>query len=177
MCWLFPQKKTYYCNNSTNFGSLSSVFLQKPLRIICATPNRSLIGAAHATCNIPTRTETDINATAGWQSVGVNLVAGDRVTVEYVSGQAVDADGYPGVAPRKLQGPCAAAPLPAETHAALIGRVATGRAFLIGKHRAFPVDRAGALELRMNGADACAGDSRGSIRVRISRSPAVAPTP
>jgi eukaryotic-like serine/threonine-protein kinase len=133
----------------------------------------------------PERTETDIDAKAGWQSVGVNLVAGDRVTVEYVSGQwaadatgqTVDADGYAGVAPRQLPGPCAAAPLPAETHAALIGRFAAGMAFLIGKHRAFPIDQAGVLELRMNAADACAGDRRGSIRVRVSRSPAETPTP
>lgn len=117
-----------------------------------------------------------VRAADGWQDAAVDLTAGEALEVRYitgtwtinVAGRWFDADGYPGYYPRDIQGACAMAPLPDEQNGALIGRIGGGPPFLIGNHKAIVTDRAGALQMRMNDADACYPDNGGSVEVAVS---------
>lgn len=129
-----------------------------------------------------------VRAADVWQDAAVDVAAGEPLEIRYitgtwtinVAGRWFDADGYPGYYPRDIQGACALAPLPDEQNGALIGRIGGGPPFLIGNHKALVADRPGALQMRMNDADACAPDNGGAVEVAIDRgagatAPATAP--
>jgi hypothetical protein len=132
----------------------------------------------------PAQSELTVDAKLGWQTSGVTLTVGDRVTVDYVSGRwsagpggdSVDAAGNPGRLARDTGDRCAAAPLPAEPNGALIARIGTGLGFVIGDHRVFVATSEAQLDFRTNVADACLGDDVGGVRVRVSHTPATTPT-
>ncbi|MFN8424545.1 MAG: hypothetical protein U0470_14600 [Anaerolineae bacterium] len=118
-----------------------------------------------------------VRAADVWQDAAVDVAAGEPLEIRYitgtwtinVAGRWFDADGYPGYYPRDIQGACALAPLPDQQNGALIGRIGGGPPFLIGNHKALVADRPGALQMRMNDADACVPDNGGAVEVAVDR--------
>ncbi|MQP66057.1 hypothetical protein GE253_11970 [Niveispirillum sp. SYP-B3756] len=129
-------------------------------------------------------TSVSVQANVGWQDSGVQVAAGQTVTVTYVSGDwtadpktndgnAYDANGCPGLI---VPGSQTAFPMPGVTMGALVGKVGeSGTAFLIGDGpQVMPSGDVGTLYLCINddltGAyGAGLADNSGSVTVQIDQ--------
>ena len=127
--------------------------------LACATPD--LGGGADTEA-----TTLRVSADEPWTDTGLDLRLGDRVTIEYVSGEwspwpgeSYDALGSGGD-PR-----CDCNVILGVSHAALIGRIGDGQPFLVGEEYAGAAGETGRLYLGMN--DTRLEDNSGSIRVRV----------
>lgn len=118
--------------------------------------------------------EVKIAANQGWQDTGVELQSGERVLIEYISGQATDGedaiiDGS-GIDYSCGHSGCCE-PIPEARRSSLIGRV--GRIdddiFSIGNGVEITVDKKGNLFLRINDCNSGLNDNSGNLRVRITR--------
>ncbi len=112
----------------------------------------------------PTRLR--VYADEAWTDTGIDIRAGDRLSIEAVSGEwspwaggSYDALGSGGD-PR-----CDCNVLLGASHAALIGRIGDGRPFLVGDDFLGASGEAGRLFLGIN--DTRLEDNDGSIRVRV----------
>ena len=119
----------------------------------------------------------EVYATRKWQSTGIQLLAGDQVVIEYVSGEWTGGIGagnwYDGRGDLMARYRCTdhssdcSEPMPEVYNGALIARVADAL-YEVGNRLAFSARSDGLLELRMNDHDAGLHDNDGSIEVRIS---------
>ncbi|MCC7019771.1 MAG: hypothetical protein IT332_08455 [Ardenticatenales bacterium] len=151
------------------------------LAIVILTVSRVNVWAAQGSSSV----RLAVTAVDGWQDTAIDLVDGEALEVRYITGTWTintagnwfDADGYPGYYPRDVQGACAEAALPDEQNGALIGRIGGGPPFLIGNHKSTVADRAGALLMRMNDADACRSDNGGRVEVLVAHGATTAVPP
>ena len=107
-----------------------------------------------------------VAADEAWPDTGFEVVSGDRIAIEYVSGQwspwpggSYDALGSGGD-PR-----CDCNQLMGASHAALIGRLGYSQPFLVGSHWESVVGEGGRLFLGIN--DSRLSDNSGELEVRI----------
>ncbi len=98
-----------------------------------------------------------IYANQDWQDTGINVSANDTVSLKYISGTwtinsradpYVNADGYSRTASYSI--------LPSANLGALIGRVGSGKLFVVGSQKDFVPSSTGNIYLRMN--DGVCGD-------------------
>ena len=122
--------------------------------------------------------EAEISATKGWQPSGFVLKAGDRATVEYVSGEwshfpkevPLFAGAYPPfdyVCAEQVPASECVEPVPDYRTGALIGRT-RDELFRIGDSLTFTSTKGGPLLLRTNDGDDGLYDNIGAIKVRVS---------
>jgi hypothetical protein len=117
--------------------------------------------------------EFAVGADQGWQDTGIELQAGDRVLVVYLSGKIRDGeediiDGSGADYVCGHAGCCE--PMPEARRSALIGRVGRTDAgvFYIGNGVELPVDSGGILFLRINDCNSGLGDNSGMFLVRVT---------
>jgi hypothetical protein len=112
-----------------------------------------------------------VDAAQGWQPTGLRLEAGQRFTIEYLTG---DWSIFPGDSFRYTADGGASAcgnpdcvePLPNYTKSGLIGRIGDAPAFPVGSYLESTAPSGGMLQLRIN--DAGTHDNEGLIHVRIT---------
>ena len=100
--------------------------------------------------------EVEIAANQGWQDTGVELYSGERVLIEYLSGQALDGDAeiIDGSGIDYICGHSGCCePIPEARRSSLIGRVGRidDELFSIGNGREITVNKKGNLFLPSNG--------------------------
>jgi hypothetical protein len=117
--------------------------------------------------------EFTVTADQAWQDTGIELRPGQQLLIEYVSGQAVDADttiwdGTGAGFACSHAGCCE--PLPGAPRSSLIGRVGSidEGIFYIGNGVKNGVASEGNLYLRLNDCNAGLFDNSGSFLVRIT---------
>jgi hypothetical protein len=113
----------------------------------------------------------DVAAEFGWQGTGILLESGERINIQFLSGEIRDGETV-------LRGPSGSGyvcgdstccePMPAVPRAALIGRV-RDQLFPIGDTSTIEVKETGELQLRINDCDEGLFDNSGSLMVKISR--------
>ena len=108
----------------------------------------------------------EVQAAKGWQSTGLHVSAGDRLTITYISGywspwpmDEFDAIGSGGD-PR-----CRCNAIDGVSHAALIGRIGEADPFLVGEEFRHVVGESGVLFLGINDVDL--HDNSGELRVLV----------
>jgi hypothetical protein len=116
-----------------------------------------------------------VSSTSGWQTAPLSLQSGNLFRVSYNSGTwTVDYHQFPYIGPAGysssvdssiFQGCKVLSSVP---YGALLGKIGTGSAFVIGQGGTFTAGATGTLYLRINDADACLGDNGGSINVTLS---------
>jgi hypothetical protein len=113
----------------------------------------------------------DISADLGWQSAGLLVNSGEKINIQYISGEIRDAEsiirGPAGIGYACGESTCCE-PVPDVQRDALIGRVGDDL-FLIGDKNTIEVRASGELQLRINDCDSGLFDNSGSFKVRISR--------
>ncbi|GAA3127386.1 NPCBM/NEW2 domain-containing protein [Streptosporangium carneum] len=106
----------------------------------------------------------------------MRLTAGEHYSVSYVSQKwtvdyrnfdYVDARGYPPGTDSKIYQPCKITP--GWPYALLLGRVSGSDPLPIGDDRVLTAKRSGHLWLRIHDRDACLGDNKGSVLVKITK--------
>ncbi len=117
-----------------------------------------------------------VDAAKGWQDVDMFVNVGDRVNIQYVSGQWThwvdqlpysDASGkYGYICADAIPSDQCVEPIPDFPTGALIGKIG-GKNIKIGNATTFVSDTAGFLLLRINDADVGLYDNAGSITVEI----------
>lgn len=120
------------------------------------------------------KSEVDVAANQGWQDTGVKLQSGDRVLIEYLSGQITDGDlsiiDGSGSDYTCGHSDCCE-PMPEVHRSSLLGRV--GRIddwiFYIGNGVEITVETKGNLFLRINDCNSGLNDNSGMARVRITK--------
>lgn len=148
-----------------------------PLFVMMAFAFLATLACATVTRYFDTTTVA-IYANKGWQETGVNLVTGQRVIIEAVSGQWFedppgvwhDAGGNPGAWRCGL--PSCHEPLPDFPKYALIGRIGeTDKILQIGLQLEFVAENSGQLYLRPNYGDVDLPifQPEGSVKVKIIR--------
>jgi hypothetical protein len=108
----------------------------------------------------------DVRADQVWTSTGIEIEAGDLLTINYISGrwspglyEDVDALGYGGN-PRSINNV-----IMGVSHAALIGRIGDHDPFFVGDHFHHTVGESGVLFLGINDKDL--GNNSGTLAVEI----------
>ena len=114
----------------------------------------------------------DVSAVKGWQNTGVQVNAGDRLEITYVSGIWTGKTGN-----NIFSGPegghtsqdyfCNPMSHKETGFNALIGKIWYGKPFMVGQHFAGTVHISGTLYLRMNDCDEWLADNEGSVIVTI----------
>lgn len=122
-----------------------------------------------------------IGSRAGWKKTPLHLVPGNKYhmwheaggwTVDYRNFTWVGPEGYPPRIDKQIYQGCKI--VPQWPYAKLIGKVGTkGSIFKVGLAgngtRTFTARSRGYLYLRIHDGDACLGDNRGSVGMRIKR--------
>ncbi len=114
----------------------------------------------------------DVLAAKGWQNTGVQISAGDRLEITYVSGLWTGKTGnntYTGPEGGHPSQDYLCNPMShAETgFNALIGKIWYGKPFMVGHYFLGTADISGTLYLRMNDCDEWLDDNEGSVIVTI----------
>jgi hypothetical protein len=107
-----------------------------------------------------------VNAAEGWQSTGIHVRPGDRLTISYLDGywspwpgEEFDAIGSGGD-PR-----CRCNVMEGVSHAALLGRIGKASPFLVGSEFQQVVGKSGVVLLGINDVDL--DDNSGKLRVLV----------
>ena len=124
----------------------------------------------------PLSAEVIVQAGLGWQDLGIEIYAGEQVTIEYLAGKwtywsgTVPPHGATGDGGRCADSQPAsrcAEPIPDFSKGALIGKVGT-QWLKIGNGLTFTANDTGTLYMRINDGDAGLYDNEGSVTVRVS---------
>ena len=153
------------------FSSLLTVFLPVAAMLVMTSP------VADASPAAPAAATFAVSSTVGWQQTSINLTAGDTYAVRYESGTwTVDYRNFPYVGPggysnsvnQQIYQGCRYDPT--VNYAVLLGVIGdSATAFPIGQGGVFTASSTGPLYLRINDANACLGDNKGSVTMYINR--------
>jgi hypothetical protein len=161
---MFPEK-------AKNEGRISISYTQLGLIVFVFLALLSALLVVLLNQNNPKLDNFGVDAAQGWQETGLRLEAGQRFTIEYLSGDwsISPADGIRYTADGGASAcgnPDCVEPIPNYTKSGLIGRIGDAEAFPVGSYLESTATTSGTLQLRVN--DAGTHDNEGIIRVRIS---------
>ncbi|MEV5572443.1 serine/threonine-protein kinase [Spirillospora sp. NPDC052269] len=125
-----------------------------------------------------TTVSVQVDATSGWQSTGVNVKAGQRIGIDFVSGGwTVDHRYFPEVGPQGYDSTTDARIYqgckldPSLHYGVLLGRVGGGGMFVVGTRTSISAPDSGEFQLRIHDQDHCLVDNAGSLLMRLTYIP------